>query len=904
MARFFRLTDQARWLPVCTLTAGLLMALPLSVSAADEDGVAEDQKEAAAEPARDITTLVADLGHESYNTREKAMASLWKLGNAALPSLRSAAEGPDPEVSSRATELVLYISAGVLPDSPEEVKQLVIQFARSEVDSKLTILRKLMELGQWHQVLHLARLEKDPAARSRMADVVQASASQAAREAIIKGDFDKAGEILELTGDDEQNMAMRAWFYVRQGELKQRLAKAADMPGKKGAIWRMSLHRAGGDVKAAVKEAEKAGLTNLADAMRVFTGDALPWLNSSNDGGRVSAILGLGYQIQKARLLGEDKKASIIARELVRMANDEDSSAHAAICLAANGFSKEAVRLLSANEMDSAFDYFDNIEMPERCLELLGIEKDAKPPYTKWVNKVTEEATESEDEALYDWLLLLAGFLDRHGEGEHSMAVMKPMMTALEKDGADAWFDILTRMRAYDLGWLAIKFVEARGNEDGEMNLAVSKLFGENSSVTEIWNALKQRHPDDINKALHEIALLAGIIADTQNETEKIHQSLLAEIVGPNAKPEVMEKARSEALYAFAINRNNLTEASRLADIFAAKDERWKRSKTFLDAALQRWEKVAPVYADLAKEHPGEYLNLIKWSIALRKLGKEDEAAKAYDRSLMLTMGDSAALGKIGAELSGAGYDAEAVALWELSAIMSTGQDSEYSQAILYLSTYGQHLYESKQWKKAAAIAEVYTRILMRGRSGSYLHRILRGRFYADFSHAMHLFENGKRAVAIEKLDQCRQLIPGDGSLADDFFPALRNAGIGEVYNRWFEESYRHVNAACELYPDSHNSRNTAAWLASRAVRRLDDAHQHAEAALKIRPSQGAYLDTMAEVWFARGNREKAVEWSKKAVDASISDAQGTPRSEQQTIINYNQLSKQLDRFKNAPMPR
>ena len=69
------------------------------------------------------------------------------------------------------------------------------------------------------------------------------------------------------------------------------------------------------------------------------------------------------------------------------------------------------------------------------------------------------------------------------------------------------------------------------------------------------------------------------------------------------------------------------------------------------------------------------------------------------------------------------------------------------------------------------------------------------------------------------------------------------------------------------------------------------------------RPSQGAYLDTMAEVWFAKGNRAKAIEWSQKAVDGSISNAQGNPRSENMVFANYKQLNKQLERFKNEPLP-
>ena len=193
---------------------------------------------------------------------------------------------------------------------------------------------------------------------------------------------------------------------------------------------------------------------------------------------------------------------------------------------------------------------------------------------------------------------------------------------------------------------------------------------------------------------------------------------------------------------------------------------------------------------------------------------------------------------------------------------------------------------------------------MMRGRTGSSVNLILRMRFYAEFCKGMILLKKGQKSTALAKLDAARKLIPGDGSLADEFFPVLRKEDIGKHYDEWFDDSYRHVLAACKLYPEAHNSQNTAAWLAARAVRKLDAAQAHSEAALKIRPNQGAYLDTMAEVWFAKGNRAKAVEWSEKAVAGSISNAQGNPRTESQVITNYKQLYKQLERFKSEALPR
>lgn len=851
----------------------------------------------------EVAGLVAGLSDDAYLVREQATTALWKLGAAALPALRQAAAAGDPEVADRANELILYISAGVLVDSPEQVKLLVLKFARSEMEQKLVILRKLMMLGQWQQVLHLAKLEKSPDVRVQMSEIVKTTAARAVRDAIVKGDYGSAAEILEMGAGDTRLMLMRAWFHAHRGQLRQQLEKAAGLQGESGALWRMSLHRAAGNGDAAIREAEKAGRHEIADALRVLAGDAEPWLRRGAQRSDLDAIYSMGCRIQLDRLQGQDKQAATMARELVSLAVNDDDAARAAVCLAANGFRKEAVGILVRSDVESAFEYYDITESPQRCLELLGIPKDAKPPYTAWVEKFTANAIEEEDEGLYNQLIALAGFLASHGQGEHARAVLAPMMSALEADGSDEWFDLLPTMLGYGLGAEAIHFVEQRGNEDGEADLAVKKMFDavSSKSLGYLWKTLKERDNQDLAKALHGLALLSGIIADPANEADQLHKALGDEVAGAAAA----DKERCMmSLFTFAIKRNDIAMASRMADTLAVDNDRWTRSKHYLDAALLRWGEVEPYYAALAKKNPADYLNLTRWYITLRKLGREQQAEKMYDRLLLLSMGGAEELSRIGWELHEAGYEDEAVDLWLRAAMVAEPGDENYDRAIVYLAHYGQAIYRKQEWERAAAIAEVNTQLMMRGRSSNPVHSVLRTRFYADFCQGMALLQRGQKARAISKLDACRQLIPGDGTLADEFFPALRAAGIGNYYEQWFEDSYRHIDAACQLYPQAHNSRNTAAWLAARSVRRLDDAMKHSEAALKLRPTQGAYLDTMAEVWFARGDRAKAVAWSEKAIAASIASANGSPRSEAMVLNNFKQLQKQYERFKNAPLPR
>lgn len=886
------------------LPALLAVAVPLAWEAR-----AADVGQAAAEAPSDEASLIpllAQLGDDSFLVREKAMEQLWRMGSRALPALRKVEAGADPEASDRARELILYISAGVLFDSPGEVKELVLKFSQSDVDEKIAILNKLLRLEQWRQVLYLSRLEKNPGIRDRMSSLVRKVGLHALRQAIIRDDDALAGEILDLLGDDLQSMFMRAWYECHRGNLGQELEKAAAITGKQGSLWRMSLHRASGNTKAAIQEAQAAGEQQLANAWRVLEGDAMPWLrNSDPDQGR-DAIYEMGCAIQVSRLQGKQKKLQADLDALLKLADDSRSALRVIAGLGANGYRDEALVLLRKHYPDAAFDYYDAIEMPQLALEILGIPGEAKPPYTDWVRKFTAEAIEEDDEDLYGRLTMLAGFLAARGEHEHALPVLEPMMTALEEEGADVWFKLLAHMRSYGLAAEAVHFIKHRGNEHDEADAGVRFLLDhmDDESRALVWEHLKKRNKRDINRALDELVLLSGLVTGSGDNAAGLHKTLLEEAgqMGPDD-----QQALLSALYEFCVSRNDLASASEMADRLAHLNETWAERKNHLDENLMRWAKVEPVFAEKAKNKPHDFHNLIKWHIALRKLGRDDDAGEAYRKAMLLSFGEAAILNYWGLLLNAAGFEKEAAGLWIQAAVSAHATDSEdlgYDYAMLYLADHNRQLYRDGEWKRAAAIGEVVSRIYMRGISNeSNLLSVLKIRHHSEFSQGVLLLRQGRRQEGIERLDMARRMIPGDGLLADDFFPLIRKENLGEIYDQWFEESYRQVEAACKLYPGSHNSHNTAAWLAARAVRKLEAAHAHAEQALKMRPRQGAYLDTMAEVWFARGERDKALEWSRQAIDASLSSADGNPRSEGYVFANFQQLTKQYEYFKNSPLP-
>jgi tetratricopeptide (TPR) repeat protein len=127
-----------------------------------------------------------------------------------------------------------------------------------------------------------------------------------------------------------------------------------------------------------------------------------------------------------------------------------------------------------------------------------------------------------------------------------------------------------------------------------------------------------------------------------------------------------------------------------------------------------------------------------------------------------------------------------------------------------------------------------------------------------------------------------------DLSLADHFFAPMRAAGLVKQHDAAFNRLWQNLVKRIARFPESDNTRNSAAWLASRANRHLDEAEGYLHKAIENNPRQAAYLDTMAEVYFARGDREKAVEFSSRGLKEEPDDFQ---------------LVRQHERFKKGEFP-
>ncbi|MEI6084393.1 MAG: tetratricopeptide repeat protein [Verrucomicrobiota bacterium] len=119
-----------------------------------------------------------------------------------------------------------------------------------------------------------------------------------------------------------------------------------------------------------------------------------------------------------------------------------------------------------------------------------------------------------------------------------------------------------------------------------------------------------------------------------------------------------------------------------------------------------------------------------------------------------------------------------------------------------------------------------------------------------------------------EGLEFTQALVPEIGvELVPRFIQRFDKVGQKKAATDLFDCTYRQLDKLCLESPKDPERHNNVAWLCAVARRRLDDGLKHIEQALAETPNAPALLDTQAELYFQKGNKEKALELMEKAIE-------------------------------------
>ena len=862
----------------------------------------------AAEERAEIVTpsvLIEDLGDESYPVRVRASYELWELGADVRGLLEEAAENEDPEVSLRAGELLRKIQLGILPDSPAEVVALVERYDQASATERLEIIRELKELRAWRQVLKIHELETDPETLRRIAGEMAGVSVMAARDLLAEDEpnFKQAKELLELGRPEAAQLMALADFHRVRGTLDEELAKASKLQGVAGPLWRYVLHSAAGNRQAAAREAEAAGDPLAAARLRMLDGDPSGWLvHAPVPSGEIPPAALDAYRKAAAALWQGKGVSQPLVRELVSSirTNFDDESWLSLGVLYALGEREKADPLLVNLSPTTAFLTFDSAERVDEAVEIFGIDP-RNPDFHGWMEKrfkvLIDEPDEMEDEL--SEISQLAGFMERRGMHHELHEAMVGSLVELGKADPEWFMEVIGELGSRYSAAGAIRpvlaaAVEFGADDDARWRLIRDSIFGDSRYSDGLWESIST-YDADLTQAegVELMAKLLGRLPD-DGEAKKWWEWQLEQTEnGPK-----MERAERYGLLLavsalnsdadlFMLLCDELKAAGfSLDDLGGYSDEfRFASFEVFCLGSVGRWDEVAAVWRRDVERNPANPMKQAYLAGALRRAGKLEEARIHDEMAERLALGDPRTMRSIGQAYASSVDFERAMEWWMRAATQSVEVDQEFYYSALLVAN------ESKQqgdWKLAASLGEMYLLYqVMKGEVSDQPSAFSRGRLEVEMSRAFSRLQDD-REQSVKTLTRCHQSGLTDGSMADFFFPGLREAGLNKLHDEWFEATWEAFSQVLKRYPKSHNTMNSLAWTAARANRRLTESKAIVEEALKLLPRQAAYLDTMGEIHFAQGNREKALEWSRRAVIRQPGD---------ETLL------RQFDRFESGPLP-
>lgn len=132
---------------------------------------------------------------------------------------------------------------------------------------------------------------------------------------------------------------------------------------------------------------------------------------------------------------------------------------------------------------------------------------------------------------------------------------------------------------------------------------------------------------------------------------------------------------------------------------------------------------------------------------------------------------------------------------------------------------------------------------------------------------AMAALEQGDLARVEQIVLKYNQFCPGDTSIFEQLIPALTKQGEHALAEKLFSQLTQFYSETLTAYPDSPLHQNNYGWACASARIRVDYAKDHSELAVRLRPENPSYLDTLAEIEFLLGDKEKALELSRRCLE-------------------------------------
>lgn len=847
-----------------------------------------------------IDDLMRGLTSDSFAIREKSEGALWRKGPEALAGLRKAILSEDPELALRAAELLEKTELRITPETPEEVLEAIRGFRKAPQAGKLKFLARLRSQGARYQFLKLYALEKSPQVKLMMAPVMRGVAIEGARDALVENNAEAAIDLLKMSEGGHENLMALATLYHHLGRISGETGMPPGPNDISANLWKMMVARASGEPAKALEVARENGPDSELATMEMLNGNPVKWLERNGGGNSqleaLPAYIDLAIKRWNGGILRGNDFGGLVAEMNEEDSDDRERAGSALVSL---GIPEPVLERLEKENPEQAFEHYLFQERIQEALKIIGLDEKAGE-LEGWARtrfealEMDEDAEEPDGINFQASLMMMARILESRGKHEILEKAYKEPMLKLAASSEGVFTPLLQQMLGGSMPSpvLALKIgSEWAGDRKERWGELLRAIVREEKFMMDSVAWLQELEPGlDHEETITVLLAFTKSIDDPDHLRAQWMKKIwkAVDAAGGDEKDKLLLRTINLAVRGWDVE-NSLKARDMLPPEKRSKTI-WVSIDKFLSAA-GRWKDAAEVLDPDASPVSADPVYHARLAVSLRRAGDEKRAAIHDEWADKLGLGQADLSVRI-AELYIYGGDEKRAAKW----LQRAALEADYSANSFpnVLEKYALSLLESGEFRKAAACYEALAQVNASSQpSDGGVEVRGRQRLKADLSLALSLKESDPdRARGL--LEDLHSNHVVDGSLADYFFPLLRENGFEDLAARLFAVSWERFMNLLETYPDSDVTRNTASWFAARAGYELEKGKEIQTEALRGRPDEPAYLDTMAELYFSSGDRSAAVEQSNHA----LSFYPFTEENRADVMIR-----KQNDRFKNDPFP-
>jgi len=639
-----------------------------------------------------------------------------------------------------------------------------------------------------------------------------------------------------------------AWI-IRKNLLQKRITefeKCGNGPRGMQYIKMLAfMYRAAGDLNKAQKAAEKARHTQLALRISMEMGDfkhALQLYTHSSRRKDKKDIETLGWLATLLLQTGHKKEFYKIIDELEELVSqDHDKYWYVAKIFMINELFSEVIDLSMKYRSEQGRNILTFKGRPREYLEAnqkIVSEKGAiSLSYIRFLFQYEEtEKARALFKKVRDKVLKNPSF--------KNLLEVLSFANSVKSDSFDALLKVVMKSKDID-------FVKLAG-----------KIF---ESIEPWWTYLKLTNPDDNDSRIFQKC--CDLFHQTLSKDKILH--LIAEIDEVCNQLPVKQQLilRKSILRQYKYRRQTsavIAEYRKMIELSNDPNIMLEFGNYYLQH--KEWIKAAELYKKASLVLPDNSLPLYLWGYTLFKSGSKEDGKKKMSLASLLILGNSKKRYALADALETCGlFDAA---------------DSEF-KLLMFTEYYYSSWYLQGAYQALARQARRSEKNLLQ--AGNYINIALFACLCTNISFLSHeafmLSSYRKHLFCAEGFMNAKQFTKALKEYQSAF--SLFHDAVDESIKaiELFEKNNRKKDAETlyrahkallvadlDALPKSSHLRNSLAWFMACSDHDLEEALVLSQDVVKKHPKNDAYIDTLAEVYFRLKNREKAVEWQKKAV--------------------------------------